>query len=507
MDILSQQSRSRAKPEFQAIILSGFGSQLGPLIEPHGDEPTPKALLPVKNKPLLSYGLSWLEEADVKDALIVCPPSHVRALTDHFQATSPVLNVKIHAYDPDSDGTSSTVSILKKLTPRIQSDFIVLSCDFVPSPELHLSSLLNLWRVDSSEAIMASLFYEASEEAQKRKDKPLPNTIYKESSILGVAYDKGSEVQIPMHLLTKFGRCRVTSQLADSHVYVFKRSVLELLPLVPEFKSIKKDLVPFLCSLQYSRTRRNKFSHILTPPQKVTTAENVQDKGEISVFTALQYSTTQELDFRTMSATIPARARTPTNAQKNAWDDEGSSTEEASEGDIDEDEPTFVPSLRCAFLVHKRSKDGVTCGRANNLSAYRELNQGLLKHSSLEPKGVRDGVDPKAQISPNSAWEVSSRIGEGSIVASSAIGQHCVIGKQVRIVNSVIMNHVELGDGVRIENCILSSYTKVGEKTELKDCESTPGAEIPGEKSYKSTRLDGKSFKTMSSSTDRKSVV
>lgn len=64
----------------------------------------------------------------------------------------------------------------------------------------------------------------------------------------------------------RFGRCRVTSQLADSHVYVFKRSVLDLLPLVPELKSIKKDLIPFLCSLQYSRTRRNKFSHSTSLP-------------------------------------------------------------------------------------------------------------------------------------------------------------------------------------------------------------------------------------------------
>ena len=55
-------------------------------------------------------------------------------------------------------------------------------------------------------------------------------------------------------------------------------------------------------------------------------------------------------------------------------------------------------------------------------------------------------MDPKAQISSNSAWSDSSRIGEGSIVARSSVGRHCVVGKNVKIINSIIMEHVELGD-------------------------------------------------------------
>jgi translation initiation factor eIF-2B subunit gamma len=117
----------------------------------------------------------------------------------------------------------------------------------------------------------------------------------------------------------------------------------------------------------------------------------------------------------------------------------------------------------------------------------------------LDLKGATDGVDPKAQISSNSAWSESSRIGEGSIVAKSSIGQHCVVGRNVKIINSIIMEHVQLGDWyesllflksahiverVKIENCILSRHTKVGEKTQLKDCESIPGADIKGGGQY-----------------------
>jgi ADP-glucose pyrophosphorylase len=84
-------------------------------------------------------------------------------------------------------------------------------------------------------------------------------------------------------------------------------------------------------------------------------------------------------------------------------------------------------------------------------------------------------------------------------VARSSVGQHCVLGKNVKIINSIIMEHVQLGDWygpfyslkrahiverVKIENCIISRHTKVGEKTQLKDSESVPGADIKGGGEY-----------------------
>lgn len=488
MDLLNQESKSRAKSEFQAIILSGMGSQLGPLIASHGDDPTPKALLPVHNKPLVSYGLSWLEEANIKEALIVCPPSHVAPLTDHIQATSPNLKVDIKAFEPDMDGPISTVSILRKIANRIHSDFVLLSCDFVPSLNMKLSSLLNMWRVDMTGMVAASLFYEASDEAQKRKDKPPPTVTYREGDILHVSYDNEKQAQIPMHLLTKFGTCRMTRKLVDSHVYIFKKTVLDVLPLVPSMKSIKKDLIPLLCTLQYSRTKRRELSNVLVHPESITTAENVQEKGSISLMTALQYSTTQSLEIKKTAHV--QRPQTPTPAGKAPWGSSEDSSEGNSDSEPEEEDPVFVPSLRCGLIIQKRSKDEI-CGRVDTLASYREINLSLLREGSLDARGGRDGIDPKAQISTNSAWADSSRIGEGSVVARSSVGQHCVVGKNVKIINSIIMEHVEIGDWVKIENCVLSRHTKVGEKTQLKDCESAPGAEIKAGASYQGVSLDG----------------
>lgn len=40
-------------------------ARLRPLTSNNADEPSPKALLPIANKPLISFPLTWLEEAGV----------------------------------------------------------------------------------------------------------------------------------------------------------------------------------------------------------------------------------------------------------------------------------------------------------------------------------------------------------------------------------------------------------------------------------------------------------
>jgi hypothetical protein len=46
-----------------------FEIRLSPLTSDYGDEPCPKSLLPIANKPLLDYALVWLEQSGVKGTL------------------------------------------------------------------------------------------------------------------------------------------------------------------------------------------------------------------------------------------------------------------------------------------------------------------------------------------------------------------------------------------------------------------------------------------------------
>ena len=71
--------------EFTAVVLAGFGAEyvqhsdsifpvlsccrLIPLTSDYGDEPCPKALLPLANKPMIDYVFAWLELSGIKGAV------------------------------------------------------------------------------------------------------------------------------------------------------------------------------------------------------------------------------------------------------------------------------------------------------------------------------------------------------------------------------------------------------------------------------------------------------
>ena len=61
----------QAKPEFQAVILAGrHTARLYPMLE--GETPLAPALLPVGNRPLLTYQVDYLLAAGFHTAHVVC---------------------------------------------------------------------------------------------------------------------------------------------------------------------------------------------------------------------------------------------------------------------------------------------------------------------------------------------------------------------------------------------------------------------------------------------------
>lgn len=56
----------------------------------------------------------------------------------------------VQTYDESPDEPVGTCAVLKHFSSRIQRDFVVLPCDFIPPEDLSLSSLLNKYRVESN---------------------------------------------------------------------------------------------------------------------------------------------------------------------------------------------------------------------------------------------------------------------------------------------------------------------------------------------------------------------
>jgi hypothetical protein len=123
--------------------------------------------------------------------------------------------------------------------------------------------------------------------------------------------------------------------------------------------------------------------------EQPTTPSNAQEKGGITHYTALQYSTAQIPRYVKAPALAPPSAvltipgtpipKTPTK--------EHESDEESSEVGEDEADMAFEPSLRCDVLIYRRVK-GEVCGRANTLARYQEINKLVRSCNLISTNGI-----------------------------------------------------------------------------------------------------------------------
>ncbi|KAF6741851.1 nucleotide-diphospho-sugar transferase [Ephemerocybe angulata] len=260
-----------AKKEFLAVLIAGFGNELLPLTSNNGDEPSPKALLPVANKPLIEYVLSWLEQAGVKDVLLICPDAHQSALHHHINSDiSPsALNTL--------ESPEGTASLLRHFASRITEDFVLVPCDFIPPPSLPLSALLNKFRIESTtnDAIVSTCWVPAYvPEKGVLLDEwgpvPAPPAIVWDPATHALLHvdtpddldSNGEEFELKMDLLSQYPRTKLSSSFQDSHVYVCQRRVLELLKEKKKLDSFREDFIPWLCKLQYQPIKRRKYARI-----------------------------------------------------------------------------------------------------------------------------------------------------------------------------------------------------------------------------------------------------
>ncbi|KAI6008581.1 UDP-3-O-glucosamine N-acyltransferase [Pisolithus marmoratus] len=437
--------------EFLAIVLAGFGNELVPLSGDLGNQPCAKALLPISNKPMVDYVLSWIEKSGIRDVLLICPPSH-RPSISHFiysesLASSSSLRIDLQTFD-DSQGLSiGTCSVLRHFSSRIKEDFVILPCDFIPPLSLPLSRLLNKFRIEtmSDGAIVNSCWFEPPSGKTSAPEEWGTNTqstpIVWDNSTGTLLYvdtldntDRNpEEFELRMSLLCRYPRTNVSSKLQDSHVYVCKREVLGVLQQKSEFESLREDFFPWLCKLQYQQTRHAKYGSAL---------------GSV----------------------------------------EGS---EPSSPDEDHENQSVRRSLRVGVVIH-RAKEGF-CIRANDLPSYLEANRHFVNSASYtlpsDPQ-MRSLIDSKSSISPDSTIGDFTKVDERATIKKSVIGKHCVIGKMAKIVGCVILDHCVIADGAKLESSILGKNTRVGSKASLVHCVTQGGYEVKENENYRNERLD-----------------
>ena len=160
----------------------------------------------------------------VPDVLLVCPTLQRRSIADHVRsdasASFPSLRIDLQTYGDPQDSSFGTCSILRTFAHRIDRDFVVLPCDFIPPPSLQLSNVLNKFRMESAAdgSILTSTWYEAPQQPDKHAgDEWGPHTLptpivwdEKSGSLLQVEVPDSSarndeEIELKMSLLSMCG--------------------------------------------------------------------------------------------------------------------------------------------------------------------------------------------------------------------------------------------------------------------------------------------------------------
>ncbi|KAG8713121.1 hypothetical protein FRC09_019068 [Ceratobasidium sp. 395] len=431
MYVGEEQTQPRIR-EFQAVILAGHGANLQPLTNEVGGQTASKALLPVGNRPMISHVLHWIEDY----VLVVCPSAHKPEISHHLHR-SEYSNMQLDLVSVDEDDLV--------LTGTAQLDVIVLPCDFLPPPSLSLTTLLNAFREDVDEPVAGVLLYERSVSGDG-KDKGPKLTIGIDEATKTLLYvdgddDDEDELEIHMGLTTEFPKTRFTARYIDSHVYVLRRSVLGALQQHSGLLSFREEVLPWLCKLGYRKSKRERWGAALKPQDPYL---------RLAVLHTTAYIHRDPLTGAITNAPTSPEMPTP-------YEDDPSTKDKAQVG----------RPLRTAYVAH-RAKDGFA-GRGNTVPGYMELNRQALARLTTKQPGK------SAPAHSDSLIPASVTVGERASIKRSVIGEHCRIGKNVKITGCVVMDHVEIAEGRQCQ---------IGERANLKECELETGYRVLPEGAY-----------------------
>jgi len=403
-------------PEFEVVLLSGGGgSRMYPLTEE-----IPKVMLPVANRPLISYQLELLEKVGFTKVFIITTPEIGTHLQKYF---TEFYKGKIKATFEFIKEHCGTAEALLNMKDKIKRNFMVISGDLIVQDGfIHHMADIHRTRDAALTMLLKKETPLTQEELKSKKTETQTGDIVGLSDDGKVVYYSGmadldEEMVVRKQLLRSFPNVTIHSKLLDAHFYIFSRWVLDLLDKYKEILSIKGELIPFLVELQQKKKVK-----------KGAIPESVQNP----------------------SGLIAKLSSTP-----------------KSESD----------QLGCfAYIM----KEGI-CFRVNTLQSFMDANRELAKGEHGYVPNEKPGrqnfideaavIDPKTQVGPECVVGAKTIIGERCSVKKSNIGKNCKIGHNVKIVNSVLMDGITIADKSIIQNSIICNNVIIDADSDIKDCQ------------------------------------
>ena len=171
----------KKRPEFQAVIMGGTGSSMATLTNGYT-----KPLLPILNRPMLSYQLSLLQKSNFSEAILVVDGfDGDQRLTNTIREFIKEYNAKhkLQVHVEVMTEALGTAEVLRKIAHLIVTNFIVLPCDLVC--ECPMSAIADVFRATDSSCTM--LLVEPSKVALSvRGAAPVRRHMKKKQQIFGM---------------------------------------------------------------------------------------------------------------------------------------------------------------------------------------------------------------------------------------------------------------------------------------------------------------------------------
>ncbi|KAG5517723.1 hypothetical protein RHGRI_038190 [Rhododendron griersonianum] len=457
--------------DFQVVVLAGGTSkELIPLVS----NEVPKALLPVANRPVLSYVLELLEQNNLKDLIVVVEGEDAALRVGGWISSAYVdrLHVEVAAVPEDVGTAGALRAIGHHLTAH---DILVgvvsgdLVCDVPPGAvaAAHRRHDAVVTAMLCSAPVSGPSDSASSGGKDKAKKPGRYNIIGLDPTrqfmlFIAAGAEVEKDVRVQKSILRAVGQMEIRADLMDAHLYAFKRSVLQdILDQKENFHSLRQDVLPFLVRSQL----RSELS--LDGAQA---EENGNDKAA-------------SLDNKVMLSQLMANASSQSFHEHGAMGPNG-----------------FVPFPRkthkCCVYIASKSK---YCARLNSIQAFSDINRDVIGEAShlsgysfsahnniIHPSAV---LGSKTTVGPQCMLGEGSQMGDKCSVKRSVLGRHCRIGSNVKVVNSVIMDHVTIGDGCSIQGSVICSNVQLQDRVVLKDCQVGAGFVVSAGSEYKGESL------------------
>ncbi|KAH7297935.1 hypothetical protein KP509_25G019700 [Ceratopteris richardii] len=435
---------------FQVVLLAGgVSKQLFPLVS----KELPKALLPLGNKPLLSYTLEQLESSNLKSIIVVVAGEDVAEQIRAWISGAYDDRLSVESVTVAED--AGTADALRAVASRLTAEHIlVISGDLVCDIPLGAIAATHCRKKASMTALLCALQVAGTSDGssgstgkEKAKQQSSNDVIGLDPShefltFMASAARIDKQLQIQRSIVRAFGRVELHTDLVDDHLYVFKRTILqEVLEGCPGIRSIKEELVPYLIRSQL-RSNPTIQSKPLT--------ENGGEQFERKIAP-------------NQLVKSPLEQASLLGAQANNM-------------------------KCCAYIVNKDRY----CARVNSVQSFIDVNQDVAGERAVHLTGYdisrsNNVIHPtsklgyKSTVGPHCMLGEGSEMGDKCSIKRSVVGRHCRIGSGVKIMNSVVMDHVTIDDGCIVQGSVICNNAHLQERVTLKDCQVGAAYIVSGE--------------------------